>query len=123
MSNLNLNNVYWSNENLCPAVMNDGRGGLTNFKNNKVITNDLYKKYNSYSPNNFRSKMQSKEVVETLDKEWKNVKCNNDPSGVIKFKEKIELNNGNQKLSFLDQFKSLIDDDYSDQKYNNYKLV
>lgn len=121
MSNLNFNNVYWEDDNLCPAVMNDGRGGLTNFKNNRQLTKELYSNYKSSSPNIFRKKLQSKGVNESLDKEWLNNKCKNDPGGMINFDNEIVLNNGDSS-SFKEQFKSLTDDEYSDNKYNKYKL-
>ena len=54
-----LNNEYGLT-NSCPAIMNDGRGMLTNFKNNKVITQDLRKSLKATTSNNYRQKLLNK---------------------------------------------------------------
>ena len=105
----NLNNNYWKT-NSCPAIMNDGRGVMTNFVNNKILVQKLKSELNSVSPNKFRAELQKKGLVfvdNTLETNKKNFICNKDPRGEIKLNDKIVLNNGPNQ-SFLDAFKPLV---------------
>ena len=104
----NLNNEYGLT-NSCPAVMNDGRGMLTNFKNNKIITQDLRKSLKATTSNNYRNKLQKKEldfVYNQLETKVSNFVCDVVPEGEIKLSNDIILDNG-EESSFLEQFKSL----------------
>ena len=105
----NFNNKY-GESNSCPAVMNDGRGVLTNFKNNKVITQELKKELNANTSQIFRNELQNKNIQyvdKKLNSEVKNFGCNNNPHGNIKLSDKIVLDNGGEG-SFLDHFKPLL---------------
>jgi hypothetical protein len=104
----NLNNEYGLT-NSCPAIMNDGRGMLTNFKNNKVITQDLRKRLKANTSNNYRNKLQKEElgyVHNQLETRVSDFVCDVDPEGEIKLKDNIVLENGDE-TSFLDHFRSL----------------
>jgi len=103
-----LNNEYGLT-NSCPAIMNDGRGMLTNFKNNKVITQNLRKSLKATTSNNYRQKLQKEKINFVHNQFETNVKdfvCDVVPEGNITLSDNIVLNNG-EETSFRDHFKSL----------------
>jgi len=103
-----LNNEYGLT-NSCPALMNDGRGMLTNFKNNKVITQELRKSLKATTSNNYRNKLQKEDINfahSQLETDVKNFVCAVDPEGEIKLSNIVVLDNG-EESSFRDHFRSL----------------
>ena len=104
-----LNNIYGKG-NLCPPIMNDGRGVHTNFKNNQAIVQDLKKSLNANTSQVFRNELQSKNldfVSSTLNTKISDFNCRNDPQGEVKLSKEIKLENGDES-SFLDAFKPLV---------------
>ena len=103
-------NSKYGKSNLCPAVMNDGRGVHTNFKNNKVIVQDLKKDLKANTSQVFRNQLQNKNlnyVSETLNTKISDFACKTDPAGEIVLPKEIKLENGPES-SFLDAFKPLV---------------
>ena len=82
---------------------------LTNFKNNKVITQDLRKGLQANTSNNYRNKLQKEElgyVHNQLETQVSDFVCDVVPEGNITLSDNIVLNNG-EETSFRDHFKSL----------------
>ena len=100
----------YGKSNLCPAIMNDGRGVLTNFKNNKVLVQELKKDLKANSSQVFRNELQNKNlnyVSNTLKTRISDFECKKTPEGEIKLAKEIKLENG-PEASFLDAFKPLV---------------
>lgn len=103
------NNKY-GKSNLCPPIMNDGRGVKTNFKNNQQIVQDLKKGLNADTSQEFRNELQNKNlsfVTSTLNTRISDFACNKVPHGEVKLSKEIKLENGDEG-SFLDNFKPLV---------------
>lgn len=97
----NLNNKYGVS-NLCPAIMNDGRGVNTEYRSNRLLTQELKDQFNSSSSEEFRTKLQS------LPKPpMPNISCNPSPSGDINYDKEIKLGQ-NTTGSLQDFFKPII---------------
>jgi hypothetical protein len=103
------NNKY-GKSNLCPSIMNDGRGVKTNFKNNQQLVQDLKKSLNAKTSQEFRNELQNKNlsfVTTTLNTRISDFTCDKVPHGEVTLSKEIKLENGDEG-SFLDNFKPLV---------------
>ena len=105
----NFDNKY-GKSNSCPALMNDGRGVLTSFKNSKQLHEDLKKNINDSNHNEFRRKLQNTQVSQInqyLDSQIENFVCSNNPGGEVKLGEMNLNSNNTDNISWEDGFKDL----------------
>ena len=105
----NLNNKYGVS-NQCPAIMSDGRGVKTNYRNIHNINDDLKKQVNAITAYDFRTNLQ-KQGRELVDgptvQNIQEFSCATVPHGVVTLNPTINLDNG-PNSSFVDAFKPLI---------------
>lgn len=96
-----LNNKYGVS-NLCPAIMNDGRGVNTEYRSNRLLTEELRQQFGATSSEEFRTKLQQQPQPP-----MPTFACSQDPAGEIKYNKEIKLNQTSTG-SFQDFFKPII---------------
>jgi hypothetical protein len=118
-----LNNKYGVS-NGCPAIMNDGRGVNTEFRSNRLLTQELRKSFNSKSTHDFRIKLQQLETPKVEDI-TKGFVCTSVPGGLVVFDKEIRLgqSSSNTELSnrnngFVDPI-NLVEGTYHTYNFSN----
>lgn len=84
-----LNNKY-GESNGCPAIMNDGRGVNTEYRSNRLLTQELRTKFGSKSTHEFRSQLQQSKAPSVEDV-VKGFVCSSVPSGEVVIDKEIRL--------------------------------
>ena len=113
-----LNNKYGVS-NGCPAFMNDGRGVNTEFRSNRLLTQELRKNLGSKSTHEFRTQLQKiatpnvKDVVADL-------MCSSVPDGEVVIDKEIRIGQSSTPGSVKDGNLNPID--LSQRQYHTYNF-
>lgn len=113
-----LNNKYGVS-NGCPAIMNDGRGVNTEFRSNRLLTQELRESLGSKSTHEFRHQLQ-KIKVPSVEEAVSDFLCSDVPGGKVVIDKVIKLGHSSTPKSVENISPNPID--LSQRQYHTYNF-